>query len=371
MKFFEVRNQPHHSPVTIFLTVSMFLFLSIIVRNGGLPNPFCNRDTPIFDEINRWRIEDSTIPAEIAWQRVLNPSHPLGSFKPDTGFRGFIVNAQGFLYWQGRGGADCDHSGTMVNLDLSTGAERWRYTPPNGRILKVFPTDDGYIQYDVSSLIRLDASGGVVWTQDDYRKVPFRSFGDITQIGDILYIRHLDQKVLQFDYGTGGLLEVDEWPFDLHAIWNDYVLVGRDDTLSLNDWQQNTIYTIHFPARIVNSTSLNPYVRRIDDLLIFSFKSQYLQVNSISERKLIWSLSEGFSGIPAIFSGYLVLYNLNNSIEFRDLETGEIRAQIHVERYADDAVGLDPNSVWITGYDNKIFLSRNDTNELIAIEYDV
>ncbi len=333
----------------------------------------CDMTADLMVDVDTWQITEASLTADIKWQKVEPTSRPivhLGS--PNTGI---LATDDSVLYWQIDGTLECDNSPIVAAFETSTGQEQWRYRPNDGITTEIFTVHDGFILLNVSSITKLDEAGLELWKQDARQTVPFREFKTMFEVGNSLYFPTQFGEIYEISNSTGELLHVIKSD-NVIAFWGDYALVEIDNNqLELQQWNGTItpVYTLSFPNEIFNNVELNPifpFARRYGDILFLFFDSTRVEAHDFLTGDLLWSIEEPIHSVPAFVGDFLAVFRLNDSIEIRELPTGDVIGQIQISHNVEGSTSTDSDrySIWIAGNSDNLFVRHLDTLELIAIE---
>lgn len=353
----------------VLLVFAIFIKVSQNTPGGLLSSAECNdQNSEFFVDTDTWQIADTTVRARILWQKAESFSHVTPHLGPAS--TGIVASDQGVLYWQTR---SCESAPIVVAVNSLNGQEEWR-RQFRSITNQLYEVEDGYILENIESIIKFDHQGQLLWKQNSRQTIPYRSIREMFALDDALHFLTDDEGIYTLSNETGDLVQTENDEYMTHSIWGDYhLVVAPHSTLDLvlaND-AEAVQHTFRFPRSVLENRQLNltyPSTARYLDVLYFFFETKLAQAYDITTGQLLWSIDEGFYGIPAIIGDYFVVYTLDHVLEIRDPITGNMMARIGVNR-VDEPETASPYSIWIAGYDTKVFIRHLDTHELVAIEF--
>ncbi len=345
--------------------------------NWGISQVNCDREDALLVPSSNWKITSSTTPAQILWQRAEwspRPNVHLGF--PNTGI---VANQDGVLYGEFSGTSSCDTNATENLYDAATGQERWRYRPfeyPSG----IFTVTDGYIFLGVSGMTKLDFQGHILWTQGE--NIGFRSIHPIYEIDSKLYLPDYYGKVYIVSNKTGELIQTEtDMGSPVYLSEQFGLFATAENSLQLLDIKNHwLLYALTFPDGTFQNTPLNPlwpFVVRYKDILFLYFNSTSVEAHDFFTGQLLWEFDKPMAGTPALLNDVMVIYALPNELEILDPQTGRVLGNVELSRVDTSsanalAVNSDPRfSVWITAYQDTVYIRQIDSLELIAVKMDL
>jgi hypothetical protein len=352
---------------TVLLNIFLFGITEARVHNQSVLQQASCQDVEFLGETEHWQIANSTIPAEILWQRSDNfERYEARSGSPSTGF----VATDNVVLYLREDSLPCSNSPVLIGLSSITGEVLWTYEPLGGSLIKLFVVSDGYVLINVSSITKLTLDGQLIWTQTDNFEVPFRYLYIMFQLENNLYFPDQSGETYVISNSTGNLEQVIAIG-NIIGIWENRTLLESYRN-QLEMWSSinnpTFLYSLEIPQDLFTNVELNPiypFPSRHKDTLLLSFDSTQVRAYGIGDGRPLWE-SDQLYGTPTLVDDLLAIYRFDNIIELRIPKTGEVVAQIELRHQPDPLIPAR-FSTWIAGNSDMIFIRNIDTEELIAI----
>lgn len=333
-----------------------------------------------------WKIDESTLHAEILWQRMeITSSSEASVLSP---LYGIVASNSDVLYGQTHSSAICG-TNFITAYDSASGEESWRFDT-DGILPKLFLSSDGYILVNAFSITKIDFQGKLVWRYAAHQtQLPLRSFSSMYESDNDLYFP-AESNLYKVSPQTGEILNTIPIA-NVLGVFDHFVLVGNEENqiqLQSLDDLQHSLYSLSFLDSKFADLPLNPsfpYVARAGNTLLLYFDSinpdaMNIEAYEFNTGKLLWKLETPFYGLPVILidKNAFVLYTPDSGLEIRAISSGSLLGQILLERdilnenfnaYISDRVLR--HSIALTGYKDTLFIRWSTTQELIAIHIDL
>jgi hypothetical protein len=366
----------------MLIRISLVSLVALILFSScNLPTDQCNEKADLLVPSSTWQITNSTISAEILWQKAEPISRPIVHLGLPT--NGFVSSPHNVLYRQWSGSVPCDQTPIVSALDLTTGQEAWRFR--TDLVPNLFPAREGYVLVTADTIIMLDFQGSIIWQQlAQNTEIPMRAFTQMYQRDDGLYFP-TESGLYHISTQTGELLDTIGLG-NVIGMFDEFALIGvegsRIEVIRLDE-SQRPIYTLDFPASRFESAPLNPVfpvAALHNDILLLYFESLAVEAYQFDTGEALWQLEKPIHSIPALVGEFLALYTPDTGLEIRDPQTGVLVGEIDLTRITDTTLSSDPQttsnsnslfSIWLTGRDDYLFIRQVDTLELVALRIDV